>query len=116
MSGILVQFRTEEKEKEEAVRICEELGITLQGYLRLCISRLVREQGVPFPMTLGGAGGEPQAEPAQMTESAPEPRTAPELATMTPPQADPAPETTPVHEPEPARGPRDFGITDMELD
>ena len=52
MASTLVQFRVDEKEKLEAILICEKLGMSLSTYLRMCMSRLVKEQGVPFSMNL----------------------------------------------------------------
>lgn len=52
MANSLVQFRIEESVKIEAIRICEKLGIDLPTYMRMCISRLVQENGIPFPMNL----------------------------------------------------------------
>lgn len=54
MANTLVQFRTEETSRIKAVSICEKLGIDLQTYLRMCISRLIQENGVPFSMKLDG--------------------------------------------------------------
>lgn len=54
MVNTLVQFRTEETSRIKAVRICEKLGIDLQTYLRMCISRLIQENGIPFSMKLDG--------------------------------------------------------------
>lgn len=50
MSNTLIQFRTEETARIKAVSICEKLGIDLPTYLRMCISRLIQENGVPFSM------------------------------------------------------------------
>lgn len=50
MANTLVQFRTEETSRIKAVSICEKIGIDLPTYLRMCISRLVQENGVPFTM------------------------------------------------------------------
>lgn len=55
MASALVQFRTDEAEKIEATRICEKLGLSLSAYLRMCMYRLVKEQGVPFSMHLAEA-------------------------------------------------------------
>ena len=52
MANSLVQFRTEESIKIKAASICEKLGIDLQTYMRMCISRLVQENGIPFSMNL----------------------------------------------------------------
>lgn len=52
MASALVQFRADEAEKVEAIQICEKLGMNLPSYLRMCMSRLVQEQGVPFSMKL----------------------------------------------------------------
>lgn len=50
MANTLVQFRTEETAHIKAVSICEKLGIDLATYLRMCMSRLIQENGVPFSM------------------------------------------------------------------
>lgn len=52
MANSLVQFRTEEITKMKASSICEKLGIDLPTYMRMCISRLVQENGIPFTMNL----------------------------------------------------------------
>ena len=52
MANSLVQFRTEESIKIKATGICEKLGIDLQTYMRMCISRMVQENGIPFSMNL----------------------------------------------------------------
>ena len=50
MANTLIQFRADDTEKIKAVKICEQLGIDLQTYMRMCISRLVRDNGIPFSM------------------------------------------------------------------
>lgn len=50
MANTLVQFRTDETSRIKAVQICEQLGIDLQTYMRMCISRLIAENGIPFSM------------------------------------------------------------------
>lgn len=52
MSNSLVQFRAEDAAKIKAIKICEQLGIDLPTYLRMCIARLVQENGIPFSMKL----------------------------------------------------------------
>ena len=37
---------------KEAKRICEKLGIDLPTYMRICIARLVQENGIPFSMKI----------------------------------------------------------------
>jgi DNA-damage-inducible protein J len=54
MANNLVQFRADEDVKLQATVICNQLGIDLQTYLRMCLSRLVSENGIPFSMTLDG--------------------------------------------------------------
>lgn len=53
MANSLVQFRTDDTSKIKAVDICERLGIDLPTYMRMCISRLIQENGIPFSMKLG---------------------------------------------------------------
>ena len=50
MANTLVQFRADETSRIKAAGICEKLGIDLATYLRMCISRLVQENGIPFSM------------------------------------------------------------------
>ena len=50
MANTLVQFRTDETSRIKAMMICEQLGFDLQTYMRMCISRLISENGVPFSM------------------------------------------------------------------
>ena len=50
MANSLVQFRTDDNSKIKAVNICEQLGIDLPTYLRMCIAKLVQENGIPFSM------------------------------------------------------------------
>lgn len=52
MANSLVQFRTDETARIKAINICEKLGIDLQIYMRICISRLIEENGIPFSMNL----------------------------------------------------------------
>lgn len=50
MPNNLVSFRVEEDKIKEANEICDRLGLDLPSYLRLCISRLIKEDGIPFSM------------------------------------------------------------------
>lgn len=50
MANTLVQFRADETARIKAISICEKLGIDLPTYLRMCMSRLIQENGVPFSM------------------------------------------------------------------
>ena len=52
MASSLVQFRTDDASKIQAINICEKLGIDLPTYMRMCISRLIQSNGIPFSMTL----------------------------------------------------------------
>ena len=52
MASTLVQFRTDDAAKAKAVRICDRLGLDLPSYLRMCISRLNQENGIPFAMNI----------------------------------------------------------------
>lgn len=54
----LIQFRTEEVSRIKAMTICERLGIVLQTYMRMFISRLIQENSIPFSFKeSGGAWG-----------------------------------------------------------
>ena len=52
MANSLVQYRIDETSRVKAAQICEKLGIDLQTYMRMCISRLIQENGIPFSMKL----------------------------------------------------------------
>lgn len=52
MASTLVQFRADSAAKDTAIGICEKLGLDLQSYLRMCISRLIYENGIPFTMNV----------------------------------------------------------------
>jgi len=52
MANTLVQFRTDEGMKNKASGICEKLGIDLPTYLRICVTKLIQENGVPFSMKI----------------------------------------------------------------
>ena len=52
MANTLVQFRTDETERAEATQILDQLGLDMPSYLRMCVSRLVRDRGIPFSMRL----------------------------------------------------------------
>lgn len=55
MANGLVQFRADDVLKAKAVGICERLGMDLPTYMRICISKLVQENGIPFSMKLDEA-------------------------------------------------------------
>lgn len=52
MANNLVQFRLDETSKIQAALICNQLGIDLQTYMRMCIARLISNNGIPFDMVL----------------------------------------------------------------
>lgn len=52
MANSLVQFRTDDASKIKAIGICERLGIDLATYMRICITKLIQENGIPFSMKL----------------------------------------------------------------
>ena len=52
MSNSLVQFRIDDTLRQQASTLCTKLGFDLSTYLRICLARLVQEQGVPFPVKL----------------------------------------------------------------
>ena len=52
MASSLVQFRIDETAKMQAADICERLGIDLPTAMRMFVSRLILENGIPFSMKL----------------------------------------------------------------
>ena len=55
MANTLVQFSTDETERAEATQILDQLGLDMPSYLRMCVSRLVRDRGIPFSMKINEA-------------------------------------------------------------
>jgi DNA-damage-inducible protein J len=52
MATSVVQIRVDEELKKQATNICEELGIDLPTAVRMFLKRTVRQNGIPFSMTL----------------------------------------------------------------
>ena len=52
MASTLIQFRADDADKIAASQICDDLGINLQVYLKICMTRLIKERGIPFSMKL----------------------------------------------------------------
>lgn len=52
MANNMIQFRADEDLKLQATVICNKLGIDLQSYLRMCLTRMVSENGIPFSMRI----------------------------------------------------------------
>ena len=52
MSCTLIQFRIEKDEKQRSSQILETMGLSLPAYLRICMIRLNKENGIPFSMKL----------------------------------------------------------------
>ena len=50
MANTLVQFRIDEKQRKQAEGICAQLGLDLPSYLRMSVTRLIREKKVPFEL------------------------------------------------------------------
>ncbi|MGN0312077.1 MAG: type II toxin-antitoxin system RelB/DinJ family antitoxin [Lachnospiraceae bacterium] len=57
MANALIQFRADENERTEAMQILDQLGLDMSSYLRMCISRLVRDKGIPFSMSINSVPG-----------------------------------------------------------
>ncbi len=52
MANSLVQFRIDDGLRRQANELCEKLGLDLSTYLRMSLTKLVQEQGVPFAVKL----------------------------------------------------------------
>ena len=50
MSKSLVQFRVDKDIRDKASKICERFGFDLQTYLRMAMSSLILNNGVPFDL------------------------------------------------------------------
>lgn len=65
MSNKLVSFRADEDIRLQATVICNQLGTDLQSYLRMCLARLVTENGIPFSMQVQSNKGTAAIKKAQ---------------------------------------------------
>ena len=54
--SVTTTIRVDKETKEEANRIFKELGLSLSGGIEVCLRAVVREQGLPFDMTLRKTG------------------------------------------------------------
>ena len=52
MANSLVQFRIDDGLRQQASDLCVKLGLDLSTYLRMSLTKLVQEQGVPFAVKL----------------------------------------------------------------
>jgi len=52
MSNTLVQFRIDDSLRRQANDLCEKLGFDLPTYLRMSMTKLIQEQGIPFEIKL----------------------------------------------------------------
>ena len=52
MASTLIQFRIEKDEKQRSSQMIETMGLSLPAYLRICMIRLNKENGIPFSMKL----------------------------------------------------------------
>lgn len=55
MADVLIQFHADATEAAEAAEILDQLGLDMPSYLRMCLSRLARDKGIPFSMRLDGS-------------------------------------------------------------
>ena len=54
MENNLVKFVIDDESILKATLICYKLGINLETYLRICINRLILENGITFEMKIKG--------------------------------------------------------------
>ena len=52
MENNLIKFEIDDESILKATLICYKLGINLETYLRICINRLILEDGIPFEMKI----------------------------------------------------------------
>lgn len=55
MTNPAIQFRADSMLQDKASNICAQLGTDLPTYLKICMTRLVEENGFPFSMNLNAA-------------------------------------------------------------
>lgn len=52
MENTLIKFKVDKTIKMKAFIICKKLGIDIQTYLRICLIKLVDNNGIPFDLIL----------------------------------------------------------------
>ena len=52
MENTLIKFKVDKTIKMEAFIVCKKLGIDLQTYMRMCLAKLVDNNGIPFDLIL----------------------------------------------------------------
>ena len=117
MVNAFVQFRIEEEQRAQAAAICERLGIDLATYLRICIAKLIRDDGVPFSMRLSQNEDEAGDEPVVILKKTARPRrpkAGKEAGNAAAVKERPAP-ARPAEKPAAAQS-RSAGIFDMSMD
>ncbi len=70
MSNTLIQFRIDDGLRQQANELCSKLGFDLPTYLRMSLTKLVQEQGVPFAIKLNNVPTADEAIAAMRTLSA----------------------------------------------
>ena len=118
MVNAFVQFRIEEEQREQAAAICDRLGIDLATYLRICIAKLIRDDGVPFSMRLSQNGDEAGDGPVVILKKTARPRRGKarrEAGTSAAAPAEPTADVRPAERPA-ASASRSAGIVDMSMD
>lgn len=70
MAGTLVQFRVSETLKQQAIEVCEGIGIDLQTYLRICLFKLAKEQSIPYSLKFDDDPNDPLSRLQDQAEKA----------------------------------------------
>ena len=52
MESTMIQFRLSVDDKNKLSKICERLGMDIQTYIKICLKRMLQENGMPFSMVL----------------------------------------------------------------
>ena len=52
MESTMIQFRVSVDDKNKLSNICERLGMDIQTYIKICLKRMLQENGIPFSMVL----------------------------------------------------------------
>jgi DNA-damage-inducible protein J len=52
MASVTIQFRTDEKTKEQATELFKKLGIDMSGAINLFLHQAVNRQAIPFSISL----------------------------------------------------------------
>lgn len=63
-----IQIRIDEKTKKEAQKLCESMGLTLSGAIKLFLGQMITQKGLPFSISAEKTGGKTEKSPLRQAQ------------------------------------------------